>query len=267
MIGKVHSVMKELSGGARERLTPNDRERSWTSGALPMVVDVLRSTVNGDRPRALLDVGCGYGGIAATLRDALGVDRAHGVDIDEAVLAEATSKGVHAQRVDVATEALPYADGRFDVVTCFGMLDYLPWYDVAVAEISRVLTADGVVAIALPNLASWHNRIALLFGYQPRDVEFCSRRAVGLAPFYGSDDPVGHLHTPTVRAFREFMALLGFTEEDTVALHRHNPAPRVLQAADRVLGRFPSLSRRFLYVGRKTGEPEVGSGGWWSRPA
>ena len=249
-----------------QHLSANDYERSCTSFSLPAVVGALGPIVDGHDPRSMLDVGCGYGGIAASLRQSLRVGEVHGVDIDEAVIAEARAKGVVARRVDVGSSPLPYEDGSFDLLTCFGMLDYLPWYDIAVREFSRVLTARGLIAIALPNLASWHNRLGLLLGYQPRDVEFCSLQTVGLAPFYRSALPVGHLHTPTTKAFRGFMTLMGFREERTIALRpKNNPAPLPFRALDAVIGRLPSASRRFLYIGRRTAAPPSPSEqGWWS---
>jgi ubiquinone/menaquinone biosynthesis C-methylase UbiE len=249
-----------------DHLSANDYERSCTSFNMPEVVAALTAAVDGERPGTLLDVGCGYGGIAASLGDALGVPELHGVDIDGDVIEEARSKHVRAVRADVASAPLPYESESFDLLTCFGMLDYLPWYDVAVREFSRVLRVGGLVAVALPNLASWHNRLALLLGYQPRDVEFCSVRVVGHAPMYREAVPVGHIHTPTTRAFREFMALMGFDEVRTHALRPMNsPVGRPLRLLDAVVGRFPSSSRRFLYIGRRAREPVAPSnGGWWS---
>ncbi len=246
-------------------LSEKDYERSCTSFSLPVVAEALRAAVDGRPLGSLLDVGCGYGGIAASLRDALDIAEVHGVDIDTEVIEEARAKGVKAVAVDVGSAPLPYKDGEFDLLTCFGMLDYLPWYDVAVREFSRVVAPGGFVAVALPNLASWNNRLGLLFGYQPRDVEFCSVRTVGLAPLYRSALPVGHIHTPTTRAFREFMAVMGYAEERTVALRpQNNPTPLPLRAMDAVLGRHPSMSRRFLYIGRRVGDPlPETTTGWW----
>ena len=250
-------------------LSANDYERSCTSFSLPVVARELQAATAADRPTSMLDVGCGYGGIAASLKEELGLLTVCGVDIDHQVIEEAQRKGVDAEQIDVASSPLPYVDGRFELLTCFGMLDYLPWYDTAVRELNRVLARGGTVAIALPNLASWHNRLALLLGFQPRDVEFCSVRAVGLAPLYRSSTPVGHIHSPTTRAFREFMELMGFSTVRTVALRpRNNPAPLPLRAVDAVVGRFAATARRFLYIGRKIGDPPpVREDGWWPPPA
>jgi SAM-dependent methyltransferase len=246
-------------------LTANDYERSCTSHSLPVVGRVLREVLAGARPDALLDVGCGYGGVAAGLADVLGVGDIHGVDLDPDVVDEAATKGVDVRCVDVS-EGLPYDATSFDLVTCFGVLDYLPLFDDALSELWRVLRPGGVVAISLPNLASWHNRLALGLGYQPRDVEICSLRAVGIAPCYASKTPVGHIHAPTTRAFRELMGLMGFTEARTVPLRPGNAHPPLaLRALDAVLGRSASSARRFLYVGRRTGEPRVDRPeGWWT---
>jgi len=246
-------------------LTSNDYERSCTSHSLPVVARVLRDVLDGRCPGAMLDIGCGYGGVGAALGSELGAAEVHGVDIDPDVIAEAEGKGLKARCADVQA-GLPYDDATFDLVSCFGVLDYLPLFDGVVRELSRVLRPQGLVAISLPNLASWHNRLALALGYQPRDIEICSTRAVGIAPYYDSKAPVGHIHAPTTRAFRELMTLMGFSELRLVALRPTNVRlPAILRVLDAVLGRSPSSARRFLYVGRRVGDPvRIQDEGWWS---
>lgn len=251
----------------RIQLTQNDYERSCTSWNLEQVARSLTQSIS-TPPDRLLDVGCGYGGITATLRDHLGGRSAHGIDIDPDICDEVKAKGVHAEILDVSQAPIPYPDAHFDLVMSFGMLDYLPWYDPVVAELSRVLTPSGTIAIALPNLGSWHNRVALLLGYQPRDVEFCSRQAVGLSPMYRSPHnrtPVGHIHTPTAHAFDEFMTLMGFEKIRLDALRPKNIKSAVpLRIADAILGRSASSARRFLYIGRKVADPQPHNPGWWN---
>jgi SAM-dependent methyltransferase len=236
-------------------VTPRDVVRSRTLLALPELHLALRS-LDARRRERMLDVGCGYGGLTMAVASSMAISDVHGVDIDDDVLAEAGGKGVAARRCEIGRDPLPYPDEHFDVVTCFGMLDYLPWFDGAMHEMRRVLRTGGEVVVSLPNLGSWHNRLALLFGYQPRDVEVSHTALVGVHPYYlrTSDDrrPSGHIHTVTARAFRELAERLGF---ETVSICGATPgAPHgalAVRAIDRAFGRRPSLARRFIYLGRK----------------
>jgi ubiquinone/menaquinone biosynthesis C-methylase UbiE len=54
-------------------------------------------------------------------------------------------------------ERLQYATGSFDAVLCMGVLEYLPRYSTALAEIRRVLAPGGVVVLTLPNRASTYH--------------------------------------------------------------------------------------------------------------
>lgn len=246
-------------------VTGRDLERSATASGLP----ALRTAVEplrGARLERMLDVGCGYGGLAGFLGTELGITDLHGVDIDDSVLPEARSKGVQVKRVDVESEALPYEDESFDLVVSLGMLDYLPTFDRVVREIHRVLRPEGHALVSIPNLASWHNRLALLLGYQPRDVEISDRFLPGTMRYYRKDPPAGHIHTATARGLRELMEFHGFqTAAVTGGCWTTRPTPTALALVDRVLSRRPSLARRIFYRGTK-GEPQGAPGassGWW----
>ena len=172
------------------------------------------------------------------------------------MLGEAVSKGVDVTLQNAAAGPLPFADGSFDAVMTLGMMDYLVSFDGLIRELNRVLSDSGRLVVTLPNLASWHNRAALLLGYQPRDVEISSEILAGVAPGYAGEPPAGHIHIPTVKAFTGLMAHHGF---ETVALlggrPRMNPTHPVLAGLDRVLSRRPTLARRFYYVGRLVSRP------------
>jgi SAM-dependent methyltransferase len=248
------------------QLTDNDRERSATASGVESLLRSVEGIPDG-MCNALLDVGCGYGGLARIVGDRLGAREVHGVDIDQQVIGEAREKGVAARCVDVEHERLPYDSDSFDVVLSLGMLDYLPTFDGVLSEIRRVLRPNGYVLLSLPNLASWNNRLALLLGYQPRDVEISERSIVGALPHYRNDVPAGHLHTATLRAFRDLMVVHGFLEREVVGgswLTRNVSTPLAL--IDRLFSRRPSLSRRFFYLGQKdaTATVDERSTGWWS---
>lgn len=246
-------------------MTANDRERSATASGLSSLQAALRP-LSGARCTAILDIGCGYGGLTSAVGSQLGALRLHGVDIDPDVLSEASAKGINAKHVDVEAQPLPYEDHSFDFVLSLGMLDYLPVFDDLLVEIRRVLVPGGHVLLSIPNLGSWHNRIALLFGFQPRDVEISDRAIVGALPHYRKDPPAGHLHTATLRAFRDLMHLHGYDEVNiTGGAWATRPIAWPIALVDRVLALRPALARRYFYLGTKAArDVEHERAGWWS---
>jgi len=90
--------------------------------------------------KRMLDVGCGPLG---SLEWATGAAERVGVD----PLADKyrdLNKGVHAmQYVNAASEALPFADGAFDVVSMFNSLDHVEDADATIGEVQRVLANGG----------------------------------------------------------------------------------------------------------------------------
>jgi len=51
-------------------------------------------------------------------------------------------------------------------------------------NIKKILADQGYFLISMPNLSSWVNRLALLLGYQPRDLEISTKKLYGVAPPY-----------------------------------------------------------------------------------
>ncbi len=238
-------------------VTPNDVERSATVQMIGSVARAL-APLRGKELGSMLDIGCGFGGLTRSVADYIGAREVYGIDVDTNALAEAETKGVRTRHVDVANCPLPFDDGSLGLVISFGMFDYLPFYDSVVKEIARVVTPDGFVLVSLPNLASWHNRLFLMMGYQPRDVEVSNEKLVGVHPWYNADEvPTGHVHTVTVPAFEELMCFHGFT---TVRIIGARPGgrnkPALLHLIDRLMTRRPTLARRFFYLGQK---PKSGS--------
>lgn len=236
-------------------ITDTDRDRSRTALDLPglrRAADQLRT----DSLERFLDIGCGFGGLARLVGDYIDATEVHGVDIDPRVTVEAKQKGVIAVEQDVEEAPLPYPDDYFDAMMTLGMMDYLDYFDPLIREINRVVRPGGTVMVSLPNLASWHNRLMLLMGYQPRDVEISSEILAGVPdrPYRRrGEQPAGHIHIPTVRAFRELMTHHGFRTRSVLAGRptartSSNPALLMLDALG---SHVPSLARRFFYVGVK----------------
>lgn len=233
-------------------ISANDVHRSATVSHLPDLAHAL-DPMRGFSMSKMLDIGCGFGGLSKYIADELGMAYIAGVDIDPAVMDEARGKQVDVHLVDVSHEPLPFTDAAFDLIVTLGMMDYLPTYDALIREMYRVLRPGGYVLVALPNLGSWHNRLLLLLGYQPRDVEISSERSTGIAPWYTDREVTGHIHACTIPAFVELMSYHGF-EKVGVTSGRPMRQPRpglIVETVDRLLSSRPALARRFFYLGRK----------------
>jgi 2-polyprenyl-3-methyl-5-hydroxy-6-metoxy-1,4-benzoquinol methylase len=100
--------------------------------------------------KRVLDAGCGVGYGSAMLA-AAGAEEVIGIDIARAAVAgaEQVYPGVAFAVADV--RALPFDDGRFDVVVCFEVIEHLNGQPEVIAELARVLAPDGVLAISSPN--------------------------------------------------------------------------------------------------------------------
>jgi SAM-dependent methyltransferase len=74
--------------------------------------------------------------------------------------------------VDFVPEPLPFADGKFSVVTFSETLEHLPVerLNFVLAEISRVLRSGGILIASSPNQASLENRIRLFKGTSILDL-------------------------------------------------------------------------------------------------
>jgi len=105
----------------------------------------------------LLDVGSGDG-LFLQLSNAQGCWQAVGVERD--IAAAVNSR--HSRQVDtVCGDALmlPFLERSFDVVTCWDVLEHVPWPRQVVREFHRVLRPGGVVACAVPNIHSLEARL------------------------------------------------------------------------------------------------------------
>jgi ubiquinone/menaquinone biosynthesis C-methylase UbiE len=111
----------------------------------------------GSRGR-LLEAGCGPGIMMPELA-AMGFE-AHGIDVSREMIRRARQRMQGhplEKRCSFAVgdvERLELPDASYDAVLCMGVLEYLPRYSGALAEISRVLKPGGLAVIALPNRTS-----------------------------------------------------------------------------------------------------------------
>ena len=108
--------------------------------------------------RAILDVGCGTGGMAVLLKE---YGRVYGVDASELAISFSARRGI-ATLERAALPWLPFAAGVFDVATAFDVLyhRHIESDEAALAEIARVLKPGGRLILtdsALGALRSAHD--------------------------------------------------------------------------------------------------------------
>lgn len=103
--------------------------------------------------RRFLEVGCGTGELLSTIARAGRPARLAGVDPDPAMLAQAEAKlraaGLAPELLRGFAQALPFADGTFDVVLSSLMLHHLdgPTKRAALREWRRVLAPGGALVL------------------------------------------------------------------------------------------------------------------------
>jgi SAM-dependent methyltransferase len=123
----------------------------WYRGFRSYLLPVFAAAVAG-RPHArILDVGCGTG-------YNLGLLARHGasfgLDLNARGLEHARVVGRPIMRADTAR--LPFADGTFDLVTSFDMMQCIPTDREAVREMARVTKPGGVVVVSMAALEILH---------------------------------------------------------------------------------------------------------------
>ena len=101
------------------------------------------------RGKAVLDIGCGAGGIDVALVQAHGAGYVTGIDVEDSVITHARAlvarKGLtdHVGLIKVAPGPLPFPPGTFDVVFSKDSIVHIPDKHALMAEVARVLKPGG----------------------------------------------------------------------------------------------------------------------------
>ncbi len=151
----------------------------------------------------VLDIGCGWGGMALTLAQEFGV-RVTGVTLSEEQHAVATARVKAAgleERIDIRLQDYRELDQRFDRIVSVGMFEHVgvPHYREYFGHVRRKLRADGVALIHTIGRASppsrtspWINKYIFPGGYAPSMSECL--KAVEKERLWVTDVEVWRLH-------------------------------------------------------------------------
>jgi methionine biosynthesis protein MetW len=162
--------------------------------ATPRPEVALSLLAGGER---LLDLGCWNGAFLTRVERAERYQQLVGVDFVAEGVAAARAKGFDARVVDLNADPLPFPEAHFDGVVHLAVLEHVFDPFAVIREIHRVLRPGGEFVIAVPNVASFTNRLRILFGRIP--VTSCD---------IGWDG--GHLHYFSKHALDHFLADEGF---------------------------------------------------------
>jgi ubiquinone/menaquinone biosynthesis C-methylase UbiE len=119
----------------------------------PLAADLLRRAElrAGER---VLDVACGTGVVARLAAPEVGdAGTVAGLDVNPGMLAvarSATPPGARLEWHEASAEAMPLADGSFDVVLCQMGLQFMPDKRAALREMWRVLANGGRLILSVP---------------------------------------------------------------------------------------------------------------------
>jgi SAM-dependent methyltransferase len=132
---------------------PGVWHRDQVYGVGPPLPTVSREIFDlcSDLPGPILDFGCGAGALLSRLREQ-GLD-ASGLELDTPVMRAATVPGA-AGHVTFYSGAMPapFAGGAYATVTCCEVLEHIPEYLAAVAEIARLARTRAMITV--PDMSS-----------------------------------------------------------------------------------------------------------------
>ncbi|HWE51625.1 MAG TPA: methyltransferase domain-containing protein [Bryobacteraceae bacterium] len=101
---------------------------------------------------AILDAGCGSGYGASEFKDA-GSVTAFDISAEAVQHARDNFAGPHVWHLQAGCESLPFADGSFDLVVAFEVIEHLERWQDMLREARRVLKPAGVLLVSTPNRA------------------------------------------------------------------------------------------------------------------
>lgn len=157
---------------------------------------------------------------------------------------------MNAVLLDIDQKELPFADETFDSIHSGEVFDYVKYDSHYFREIYRVLKLNGIFIISVPNLASLHNRVALLRGKMPfllRPEFDCCHYERGL----GTEMTAERVNVLTLKLFRKTLRKHGFAVRRVVGCGVDSELPVPKQFFDQFCVRFPTISYRNITVCEK----------------
>ena len=183
------------------------------------ILDMMEKNISAK----VLDCGCGGCDFTKMIGRKIGTSDIYGVDIAEKSLQFCEKKNVKYCLADL-NKPIPFPNEFFDVICANQVIEHIFETDIFLKECYRTLKwGGGYALISTPNLASFHNIIPLIFGWQPMTSDVSNEFYVGnpLNPRnkeLRGDRKLGHIRLFTYRALKELLKLHGFKIENIVGV-------------------------------------------------
>lgn len=199
---------------------------------------VIFDLVSGERRGRILDVGCLDGGFSVEFKKT-GWE-VFGCDISDAIK-KAKARGIKCRKFDFENR-FPYNSNFFDGIIAGDVIEHIFDTDNFLEELYRILKPNGFLVISTPNTAWLPNRLLLLLGKRPLNLDYTKGG--------------GHIRAYTMNLLETQLKQKGFTIEKRRAdLFRFSDKieflPFVYSIGRSLAKVFPSFSLNLVLKARK----------------
>ena len=117
----------------------------------------------------VLDIGAGKGDDLQIAREVSrkGIVYLYAIELYKPNILSLKEQGITVFPLDIERDIFPFEKEYIDIVIANQILEHTKEIFWIFHQISRILKVGGKIIIGVPNLAAIHNRLLLLFGYQP----------------------------------------------------------------------------------------------------
>lgn len=211
---------------------------------------------------AFLDCGASSGTSFERLSERIdiGNDQYHGIEWDEACVAQGRSKGLNIQQGDL-NKALPFEDNSFSCIYALSLLEHLLYPCRFLNNCHRTLQADGTLVLLTPNISTYFTALLILAGKMPssgphpdsdlliQKEELFKVSPDSLVVDSESDTPVHrHLVVFSFSVLRNYLRMIGFSDVQGYGFGLY-PFPNFMQP---MLEKFdPYHCHQMVFIARK----------------
>lgn len=149
--------------GLLEKFNKIEKLHWWWEGRRKLISLLLEK----EKPKRILDVGCGTGETLTYLKKLFPKSELNGVDLSDNAIKFSKSRG-HKNIFKANALRLPFKDNKFDVVLLLDVIEHIKNHQKVINEAKRVLNSKGKVIITSPGLSFIWSKFDENQGHQRR---------------------------------------------------------------------------------------------------